>query len=115
MFDMPRLVKPEDPAWTEAVSAAQMVFGSGVHLALMRHLAGRAAPGTRAQLAEELHNFSPATLSKAVGVLAKVGVLEKTPTLGTETGRLNHAFSLNRERVEQLLASLRLYALDASA
>jgi predicted transcriptional regulator len=113
MFDMPRLVKPGDSAWNEAVSVAQMVFGSGVNLALIHHLAGRGEPATRAQLAEELTEFSPATLSKAVGVLAQAGVLEKTPVLGPATGRLNHAFSVKRKRIEELLGSLRLYALGA--
>lgn len=110
---MPRLVKPGDSAWNEAASIAQMVFGSGVNLALIHHLVGRVEPATRAQLAEELTEFSPATLSKAVGVLAQAGVLEKTPVLGVATGRLNHAFSANAPRIEALLGSLRLYVLGA--
>lgn len=112
---MPRLVKPGDPAWSETVSVAQMVFGSGVNLALIRHLAGRVEAGTRAQLADEMTGFSPATLSKAVSFLADAGVLEKTPTLAAATGRLSHAFSLNAERVDELLDSLRRYALGAKA
>ncbi len=112
---MPRLVKPGDSAWNEAVSIAQMVFSSGVNLALIHHLAGRGEAATRAQLAGELTEFSPATLSKAVGVLAQAGVLEKTPVLGAATGRLNHAFSANVPRIEALLGSLRLYALGAES
>jgi hypothetical protein len=111
MFDMPRLVKPADPAWNDAVATAQTVFGSGVNLALIHHLAGRREPATRAELANELGEFSPVTLSKAAGVLAGAGVLKKIPVVGTATGRLNHAFSADLPRIEALLESLRSYAL----
>lgn len=110
---MPRLVKPADSAWNESVATAQAVFSSGVNLALLHHLARRGVPATRAELAEELSGFSPASLSKAAGVLAGAGVLRKTPVIGSTTGRLNHAFSADLPRIEALIESLRRYALGA--
>lgn len=108
---MPRLVKPADAAWNESVATAQAVFSSGVNLALLHHLAARAVPATRSELADELNDFSPASLSKAAGVLAAAGVLKKTPVVGSTSGRLNHAFSADLPRIESLIDSLRRYAL----
>ncbi|SEF10408.1 hypothetical protein SAMN04489740_4385 [Arthrobacter alpinus] len=96
---MPRIIRTEDPAWSDLVEAAVQALGNSVRAGVVRFLRSRPEGATKAEIRASL-NILSTTLNGALDVLESTGVIK--PRLRSEQGRRAIVFTLDTARCDEL-------------
>ena len=106
---MPKIVHPEDPAWTADVEAAVRSFSNRGHNEIIRYLNAH-GPVPRGDIVDAV-SPSEASIAQHLIALEKTGVIVVDVVPGLRHGRAPR-YSVDCHRIKELFEALKGYLLN---